>query len=145
MSYSVRDIYDIAIYHIDAQNESSGATDTADNKEYLLRTPGLLNAMVDRLYPFSDTYEPVAGKRVVHPRLTSTDDVLLIDDALCKGVLSYWLASALVMAEGDAPMASSLRSIGDEALMVFMRNMPGGIESIEDVYGGLEYGWFSQW
>lgn len=145
MSCTVKDIFDMAVYHIDAQNESNGNTETADTNEYKLRTPGLLNSMVDRLYPYSDTYEPIAGKRAVHPKLTSMSDELLIDEPLCRGVLSYWLAAALVLAEGDSAIANSLRSIGDEALMVFMRNMPGGIESVENAYGGLEYGWFSKW
>ena len=56
MLNTVQDIFDIAIRLIDAQNESNGSTKTADTKEYELRTPSLLNSILDRAYPASDTY-----------------------------------------------------------------------------------------
>ena len=56
MLNTVQDIFDIAIRLIDAQNESTGSTKTADTKEYELRTPSLLNSILDRAYPASDTY-----------------------------------------------------------------------------------------
>lgn len=55
MARTVKEVFDIAIHLIDAQNESSGATETADTKEYLLRTPNLLNSILNRAYPYSDT------------------------------------------------------------------------------------------
>lgn len=56
MLNTVQDIFDISIRLIDAQNESTGSTKTADTKEYELRTPSLLNSILDRAYPASDTY-----------------------------------------------------------------------------------------
>ena len=53
---TVQDVFDIAIRLMDAQNEGTGSTDTADTREYRLRTPSLLNSILDRAYPASDTW-----------------------------------------------------------------------------------------
>ena len=57
---NVQGVFDIAIRLMDAQNESTGSTDTADTKEYRLRAPSLLNSILDRAYPASDTWPGAA-------------------------------------------------------------------------------------
>ena len=69
---TVQEIFDIAIRLMDSQNESTGATMTTDTKEYSLRTPSLLNSLLDQVYPYSDTYPGIAsGPNVERPSLGS--------------------------------------------------------------------------
>lgn len=56
MARTVQEIYDKAIHLIDAQNESTGSTSTADTREYLVRACELLNTLLNEAYPYSDTY-----------------------------------------------------------------------------------------
>lgn len=144
MSRSVREIFDIAVHLIDAQNESTGKTDTADTKEYQFRTPSLLNSLLPRVYPYSDTYE-VAEKRPVHPALTGMDDMVEMDDAICMSVLPYGLGALLVNPEGESGLASFLWQMFEEGLVAARNNLPTVIGDVQDEYGGLEYGWFSRW
>lgn len=145
MSRSVREIFDIAVNLIDAQNESSGATETVDTKEYLLRTPGLLNSILNRAYPYSDTYVPVAGKRVVHPKVVAPEDLVEMDDTICLTVLPYGLAALLVNPEGESGLAQFFWQMFEEGLIAARNSLPAEIGDVQDVYGGLEYGWFSRW
>lgn len=142
---SVKEIFDIAIHLIDAQNESSGVTETSDTKEYLLRTPNLLNSLLNRAYPYSDTYVPVAEKRPVHPLVKISTDMIEMDDYICLTVLPYGLAALLVNPEGDGGIASFLWQMFEEGLETAKRNLPSCIQPIENAYGGLEYGWYSKW
>ena len=43
----VQNVFDQAIHLMDAQNESTGSTTTADTKEYALRTPNIINTLLD--------------------------------------------------------------------------------------------------
>ena len=73
MAVTVQQIFDIAIHLMDSQNESTGSTDTADTKEYKLRTVSLLNSVLDRAFPYSDNYrdalEAAGGKRPICPKV----------------------------------------------------------------------------
>lgn len=60
---SVQDVFDMAIHLMDAQNESTGATRTTDTNEYALRTPNILNTLLDQVYPYSDTYPDLSDGR----------------------------------------------------------------------------------
>ena len=53
---TVQGIFDKAMYLIDAQNESTGSTTSGDTKEYRVRTIGILNNLLDVVYPASSTY-----------------------------------------------------------------------------------------
>ena len=55
----VQNVFDQAIHLMDAQNESTGSTTTADTKEYALRTPNIINTLLDQVYPYSGTYPSV--------------------------------------------------------------------------------------
>lgn len=56
MARTVQEIFDEAIHLIDAQNESTGSTDTNDTKEYKVRAAKLLSSLFNEAYPYSDTY-----------------------------------------------------------------------------------------
>lgn len=157
---SVQDVFDMAIHLMDAQNESTGATRTTDTNEYALRTPNILNTLLDEVYPYSDTYPDLSDGTKTRPSLvsvTSLDDYLDLDYYICRSVLPYGLAWLLLTEEN--PQQSNL------FCQTYLKNLntaksrlpSSGIESVEDVYGGgggdnylsrwggIEYGWFGQW
>lgn len=145
----VQDVFDIAIRLMDAQNESTGSTDTADTKEYRLRAPSLLNSILDRAYPASDTYPGTeSGKRPVCPKVTEMTDEIGLDERLCTGVLPYGLAG-LLLTEENPTLANFFWQTFLEQLEEAKRGIPTGDSSIEDTYGFLgdclEYGRFSSW
>ena len=90
MLNTVQDIFDIAIRLIDAQNESTGSTKTADTKEYELRTPSLLNSILDRAYPASDTYAAAqeAAERLISPTSAIKPHTVVIPIPLISKSLS---------------------------------------------------------
>ena len=53
---TVQEIYDEAIHLIDAQNESTGSTETSDTVEYRVRACKCLSTLLNEAYPYSDTY-----------------------------------------------------------------------------------------
>lgn len=146
---TVWEVFDIAIHLMDAQNESTGSTDTADTKEYRLRTPSLLNSLLDRVYPASDTYRfPGDGRRPVCPKVKEMTDEIGLDERLCTGVLPYGLA-ALLLSEENPTLANFFWQSFLEQLEEAKRGLPAGADGVEDRYGFLgdclEYGRFSKW
>ena len=146
---TVRDVFDIAIHLMDAQNESTGSTETADTKEYLLRTPSLLNSILDRAYSASDNWpQSEGGKRPICPKVTAMTDEIGLDERICTGILPYGLAGLLLTEENPA-LANFFWQTFLEQLEEAGRGVPSGIDSVEDVYGfmndNLEYGRFAQW
>lgn len=149
---TVQDVFDIAIRLMDSQNESTGSTNTTDTREYALRTPSLINSVLDQVYPASDTYVSAAnGLRSTLPSVEALEDFLDLDDYICRNVLPYGLA-ALLLTEENPTLADFFWQTYLENLQRARNSLPTGIEAIEDVYGtgsamdgGLEYGWFSRW
>lgn len=146
---TAQDVFDIAIRLMDAQNESTGATETADTKEYRLRAPSLLNSILDRAYPASDTWPEAADrKRPICPKVTAMTDEIDLDERICTGILPYGLAGLLLTEENPA-LANFFWQTFLEQLEEAKRGVPAGIDSVEDVYGfmndNLEYGQFAQW
>ena len=76
---TVRAVFDKAMYLIDAQNESTGATDSADTKEYRVRTVGILNNLLDVVYPASATYPDDEEGRPALDDIRDFDDELDLD------------------------------------------------------------------
>lgn len=143
--YSVQAVFDKAIHWIDAQNESTGSTSTADTKEYALRTPNILNLYLNVVYPYSDTYAAREdGKRPYLEPVTALTDTLDLDAFICMSVLPFALAAGLLVEE-NAAVANTALQIYQENLNRAAALLPAGVESIEDAYGGIEYGRFSRW
>ena len=140
---TVQSVFDIAVYLMDAQSEASGATETADTKEYRLRTPGLLNSLLDRVYPASDTCNPEAGTRQICPKVKSMTDTVALDERLCTGVLPYGLAG-LLLSEENPSLANFFWQTFLEQLEEAKRGLPAAEENVERVYGSLEHGGFSR-
>ena len=142
---TVQEIFDQAIRMMDAQNESTGSTRTADTKEYELRTPDCLNRYINIVYPYSDTYEPrTDGKRTVHPRLSAMTDEVDMDDFICQSVLPPALIYELLREE-NPDVANACYADYEKALQMARATLPSAEEAVEDAYGGLEYVEFSRW
>lgn len=153
---TVQNVFDMAIHLIDAQNESTGGTNTVDTKEYALRTPNLINTLLDEVYPYSDTYpdttDETVGSRPSLPSVTALEDYLDLDDYISRNVLPYGLAG-LLLTEENPTEANFFWQTYLENLNTAKSRLPSdGIQAIEDVYGGnmvgwggIEYGWFGQW
>ena len=138
MYKTVQSVFDIAIHLMDAQNAATGGTDTADTREYALRTPALLNSLLDRVYRVSDTFVAAeAGKRAVCPKVRSMEDELHIDEGLCTAVLPYGLA-ALLLSEENPSLANFFYQTFLAELQDFAATLCGTFEPIEDVYGGIK-------
>ena len=148
MAVTVQDIFDIAIRLMDSQNESTGSTDTADTKEYKLRTPSLLNSVLDRAFPYSDNYrealEAAGGKRPICPKVTEMSDPVALDERICTGALPYGLAGLLLLEE-DPSRANFLWQTFLEQLELCRQSLPSAIGEVEDLYGGIEHGEFGAW
>ena len=148
---TVQEVFDIAINLIDAQNENTGSTHTADTREYELRTPSLLNSLLDRVYPYSDTfYAPGKGVRAVCEKVHSLEDMIDLDDYICSAVLPYGLA-ALLVKEENPDTAAFCWQMFEEGKEDARKHMPAStFDSVEDVYGygchgGVEHGEFGSW
>lgn len=146
---TVQTVFDIAIHLMDAQNESTGSTETADTKEYQLRTPSLLNSVLDRAYPASDNWpEATDRKRPICPKVSAMTDEIDLDERICTGILPYGLAG-LLLTEENPVLANFFWQTFLEQLDEAKRGVPSGIDSVEDVYGfmsdTLEFGRFACW
>lgn len=144
-----RGVFDKAIYLMDAQNDATGATRTADNRDYEVRSLGILNNLLDVVYPYSDTYVVVQpGKRPALPDLQSLDDELDLDAKLVRDVLPLGLAARL-LAEENPTLANYFQQLFEEHLAQAGRGLPGAFADIggglDGPYGGIEYGQFGRW
>ena len=119
MAVTVQQIFDIAIHLMDSQNESTGSTDTADTKEYKLRTVSLLNSVLDRAFPYSDNYREALE---------------------AAGGLA-----GLLLLEEDPSRANFLWQTFLEQLELCRQSLPSVIGDVENLYGGIEHGEFGAW
>lgn len=130
-------VFSRAIHLMDEQNESTGATTTADTTEYRLRTLSILNVLRHELFPYSDTYEAHDdGTRDICEEVTTFTDVLDLDDVLAQGILPYGLAAHLLLGENDA-MASFFNSRYTELIRDLAAKRASKWEDITPYYGGL--------
>ena len=139
-------VFDITMGLIDEANENSGETDTADTREYKVRTLLILNALRGELYPYSDTYEvETAGERPIVSVIQDFDTPIDLDDYICQSVMPYGLAAHLLLDENPAS-ASFFQQRYEELRNNLSKGFPQDGEAITDVYGvGFEYNEFSRW
>lgn len=99
-------VFDLAIHLMDEQYELTGATRTADTKEYEFRALSILNILRHELFPYSDTYDwDENGRRWICPELADMEQPIDLDDAIAQGVMPYGLAAHLLLGENNT-MAS---------------------------------------
>lgn len=145
MSTTAQDVFDIAMGLMDEVNESTGATDTSDTKEYKQRTLLILTALRGELYPYSDTLEDAGpGKRPVCHPIRDFETAIDLDDVLAQTVMPYGLAAQLLLDENPSA-AAFLQQRYEELIAALSRSMSAVSEDITNVYGGIEYGQFSRW
>lgn len=139
-------VFDITMGLIDEVNENSGETDTADTREYKVRTLLILNALRGELYPYSDTYDvETAGERPIVPVIQDFDTPIALDDYICQSVMPYGLAAHLLLDENPAS-ASFFQQRYEELRNNLSKGFPKDGEAITDCYGvGFEYNEFSRW
>lgn len=144
---SVQGVFDKAMYLIDAQNESTGSTDNSDTTEYKVRTLGILNNLIDDVYPASDTFAiSEDGKRPALDDLTSFSNEIKMDPYIVRSVLPCGLAAKL-LSEENPTLADFFWQLYEQRLAKAREGVPASFESIEDglPYGGIEYGEFARW
>lgn len=144
---TVQAIFDKAMHLMDAQNESTGNTDTSDTREYKVRTIGILNNLLDLVYPASDTFAIGGdGKRPALDDITSFEDELDLDARILRDVLPNGLAAKL-LSEENPSLADYFQQCFEQSLAEARARIPACFESIEDglPYGGIEYGEFGFW
>ena len=108
MTITVQNVFDQAIHLMDEQNENTGATSTADTREYRSRTISILNTIIPRLYPYSSNYNREAEGR---PKAIALDrgsyanpdfnQVIMLDDDMCMTMLPFYLAAHLLSGENE--------------------------------------------
>ncbi len=141
---TVKYIFDQAIKLMDEQSDT-GASEWADTEEYKNRALAIMNVLIGECYPFSDTYRvDVPGQRPVCPPVVSLDDVVHLDDSIAKTVLPYGLASELIKND-DPTMGNYFLQRYQELLARHAKTLPAQWDTIEDVYGGIQFTQFAGW
>ena len=141
MTTTVQQVFDQAIHLMDEQNESTGATQTVDTKEYMSRTISILNTAIPRLYPYSSNYDREGYGRPKARLLycdnygePDFDQIIMLDDAISVGLLHFYLAANLLSGEKDE-LAAWFMNQYRESLADIKRNVPSSFEAISTPYG----------
>ena len=121
-------VFEKAMHLMDEVNESTGAADYSDTKEYKNRTLAILNVLRVECFPASDTFVVTTpGKRPVCPEISDFDTNIGLDDGICQGVLPYGLAAHLLLDENPTA-ASYFQQRYEEALNAARRGVPAAAE-----------------
>lgn len=140
-------VFDIAMGLMDEVNESNGATDTSDTREYKVRTLLILNALRGELFPYSDTYQvEEPGTRPILAVIQAFTDIIGMDDYICQTVLPFGLAAQLLFDENPTA-ASFLQQRYEELRDKLAQGLPQGSADIEDLYGVVSHphNHFARW
>lgn len=140
----VQQVFDTAIHLMDEQNATNGNTMTGDTEEYRLRTISILNAIMPRLYPYSDTYTVGESGRPSCPLLSyasgfdkpDLSQVVPLDDTLSVGVLPYGLAAHLIAGENEE-LSRWFMDRYEQALYDLQGKIPASFEPITLPYGAF--------
>ena len=141
MTITVQQVFDQAIHLMDEQNETNGATSTADTREYKSRTISILNTAIPRLYPFSSNCDResvgrpkskvLAGANYDNPDFSQ---VIMLDDDLSLCLLPFYLAAHLLSGENEALAAWFMQQYR-EAFGELKKTVPAYFEAISTPYG----------
>lgn len=139
-------VFQAAMHLHDDGDETTGKYDISDNREYKNRLLPLINLRISEIYPYSDTKKTTTGKRPAHPKLTSIDDEIDLDD-YCLDVLVWGVAAAMFTVEDT--VSANYYQQEYERLLADLRSgrpgMPSESEDIVDVYGGGYYDADGEW
>lgn len=143
----VQAVFDKAMYLMDAQSESSGYTLITDTREYQVRTIGIVNTLLDLVYPASDTFQPAGdGSRPALPDVVSFEDTLDLDPRILRDILPHGLAAKL-LSEENPQLANYFQQCFEQSLADARNRRPARFAAVEEAlpYGGIEYGRFGAW
>lgn len=146
---TVQQVYDAAIKLMNEQRDTSGETMIPDTVDYKNRTIDILNSLIVKAFPYSDTFfdglddlEP--GRKPTLARVAAFTDLIPLDDTIAA-VLCYGLAAQLEEKE-EPDFARDMKAEFEEQLVMLSRMTPRDSEPIEDVYSGCnEWGEFARW
>ena len=138
---TVQEIFDEAIHLIDAQNEQTGSTATADTKEYEVRAAKLLSTLLNEAYPYSDNYSAaefikgesyVVGECVTYmgSRYLCVADVPAGSGALPTGAAGFW---KLIGKAGKRPTHPPVVNMTDPVYMddfICLSALPAGLAAL---------------
>lgn len=142
---TARAVFDKAMYLMDAQSESSGSTMTGDTKEYQIRAVGILNGLLDVVYPASDTFQHEDGvRRPALDDIADLNDELDLDARILRDVLPNGLAAKLLSEENPA-LANYFQQCFDEGLARAAAMKPAQFEDIDGSQNCIEHGQFGRW
>lgn len=138
---TVQQIFDAAMDLMDEQDETTGSTKTTDTREYELRTISILNAAIPALYPYSSDYDRSApGRNSTAPLMAydrgepDFEQAIPLDDALCWGLLPFYLASLLMSSE-DPDFSIRMMTEYNNAFALIRDKLPAEFETISTPYG----------
>lgn len=140
-------VFEKAMRLMDEATESPTTVENADTQEYKNRTLAILNVLRGECFPASDTFSfetAEKGKRPICPEIEDWETPIFLDDYICQSVLPYGLAAHLLLDENPTA-ASYFQQRYMELLAQAMRGVPSESEAIDNMYGGIEYGYFGRW
>lgn len=134
---TAEDVFNAAMSLMD-ELDGEGKATTSDTKEYEYRTPAILTALVAEK-------QILGGEHGGIIMIESLDDpVLNVEDNYALVVLPYGLAANLLTDENPTA-ASFYQQRYEELRNLFVARKAADVGTIENVYGGIEYGEFSRW
>lgn len=133
MEVTVRDIYNsaLAIMH------------ESDTEDYADRVPAIVNTLIGQCWSASEQHQ--FGPHSHWTPVTGMDSAIVgVDISLSLSAMPYGLAAMLFLDE-DPQRSDSWWQVWQEALALFRRNRPAEIESIKDIYGGIDGEDYGRW
>ena len=149
MATTGTEIYEDALVLMDSNND-------ADTSDYDTKALSLINGVLGVLFPYSDNYDEAVreanGRRPICPPIEDLDDVVGLDDYICRSVIPPYLGAMMLMDENPST-ANTLLQLYYERLndLKSGRGRPVfGSEDIGDVYssngkGHYYYNKFTRW
>lgn len=135
---NVIDVFNASMGLMD-ELSANGEARTNDTKEYEHRTPGIVNMMISEFRILSGLSGGFVGVE------TMDDPILKVDDTYAIGVMQYGLAANLLIDENPTAASFFEQRYEEMRNLYFSRRPSDAGESIEDMYGGIEYGRFGKW
>lgn len=140
MAQTPMDVFERMIHLSDNGDEATGKYDIQDNREYKFRLLAIINVIINELYPYSDTYVSVPGKRATLEPLTDLDEEINLDNT-CIEILVHGAAAKMFLTE-DSIFANYCQQEYERRLAELRMGAGMASESdmIEDVYSGTYRG-----
>ena len=136
MAATPMEVFERMIHLSDNGDESTGKYDIQDNREYKFRLLAIINVIINELYPYSDTFVSVPGKRATLEPITDLEEEIDLDNT-CIEILVHGVAAKMFLTE-DTIFANYCQQEYERRLMSLKTGsgMASEDDMIEDVYSG---------